>query len=158
MTQVSCNLDEFFITRLYLSWREPAKQTESTLGVSFDYDVARHNKDTRRYRLTLRVQVKGKEAPPLGLTLEAEIVGFITLPKEVNSEHMDYLVRLNGCTILYGILRGEVAMASGSFPSGKFILPTVMMEDVVAGVEERKASSRKRVSAKRNKPAKTTRK
>ncbi len=52
---------------------------------------------------------------------------------------MQSLVRFNGCTILYGILRGQLANITGSFPNRKLLLPTVMMEDVVKDIEREKA-------------------
>jgi len=44
---------------------------------------------------------------------------------------MQYLIRINGCTILYSLLRGQVAMLTGSFPHGKFNIPTVVMHDII---------------------------
>ena len=53
----------------------------------------------------------------------------------MDEEQMQALIRINGSAILYGILRGEIAVFTGSFPGGKFVLPAVYMQDVVKDVE-----------------------
>jgi hypothetical protein len=55
---------------------------------------------------------------------------------------MNTLVRVNGVSILYGILRGIIANATGMFPNGKFLLPTVMPQDIVKKIEAEKAAAR----------------
>jgi len=140
MTTPVCGMDEFFLTRLQVEWLEPKKKTDTKLRFSFDYDVARHVDDDFRRRLTFRVSAKSTETPPVGLQFDTEIVGYFCFPKETASELIEQLVRINGCTILYGILRGQLAQTTGSFPGGKFNLPTFMMNDVVAEVEKRKQS------------------
>ena len=86
----------------------------------------------------MRVSAKSEVTPPIGIAFEAEIVGFFTFPEGTESTRIEQLVRLNGCTVLYGVLRGLIANTTGSFPGGKFILPTFMMQDVVAEVEKKR--------------------
>ena len=43
-----------------------------------------------------------------------------------------------GMTILYGILRGEIANITGSFKGQKYIIPSIMVQDVVNDTEARK--------------------
>lgn len=51
---------------------------------------------------------------------------------------MQYFVRINGCTMLYSLLRGQVAMITGSFPDGKFNLPAIVMHDEIMKIEKKK--------------------
>lgn len=67
--------------------------------------------------------------------VDFQILGFFAFPKDTVEDNMQYLIRVNGCTILYGILRGIVANVTGTFPEGPLPLPTVMMHDVVNSVE-----------------------
>jgi hypothetical protein len=71
---------------------------------------------------------------------------------------MQYLIRVNGGTILYGILRGEIAAFTGSFPGGKFNLPTVNMMEIVKDCEEKLKQKHFAETSKEKKPIKKPRK
>lgn len=148
MSEPVCQLDEFFLTRLRVDWVEPPKNTKTQLRFGFDYTVGRHKDDPCRYRLQFRVTARSNEAQTVGLALDTEIVGFFTLPKDMDPDKREYQIRVNGCTLLYGILRGQLATVTGSFPGGKFILPTFMMQDVVADVEKRRAATPAKLATK----------
>lgn len=143
MTQPVCHLDEFFMTRVNVAWHEPSEPGEVDIDFLFDYDVAKHTTEKKRFRLAFRLGVKSKTPVPVDYSLDCEIVGFFRFPDDTSEESMQRLIRFNGCTILYGILRGQLANITGSFPRQKLILPTVMMEDVVNDIEREKAQARK---------------
>jgi len=142
MPQPVCHLDEFFMTRVNVAWHEPAESDSVDIDFLFDYDVFRHTSEKDRFRLTFRLAAKSKTPVPVDYSLDCEIVGFFRFPDGSTEEVMQRLIRLNGCTILYGILRGQVANITGSFPRRKLLLPTVMMEDVVNDIEREKAKVR----------------
>ncbi|MFH0880807.1 MAG: hypothetical protein V2A34_13915 [Lentisphaerota bacterium] len=123
---------------MHIDWADPEKETEISLQFTFDYDVARHKEDACRYRMIFRMSARSNKECAVGLMLDAEIAGFFTLPKEMEADKREYQIRVNGCAILYGVLRGQLALVTGSFPGGKFNLPSVMMQEVVETVEERK--------------------
>jgi hypothetical protein len=133
-------LKDFFLRRLRVDWHEPEGNAKVMVESFLDYDVARHRRDKKRFRLDLRVRIapspKGLKA---GYEIDSEIAGVFSFPDGVSEEEKQWLVRFNGCFILYGILRGEIASFTGSFPGGKFLLPTVDMEEVVRAVEKGKA-------------------
>jgi preprotein translocase subunit SecB len=163
MSSPVCHLDEFFMTRVNVAWHEPGQPENVDIDFLFDYDVAQHATEKNRFRLAFRLGVKSKTSTPVDYSLDSEIVGFFRFPEEATAEIMQRLIRLNGCTILYGILRGQLANITGSFPRQKLILPTVMMEDVVNQIErekalthQAKASTRKKPAKKTTKPAKTS--
>ena len=143
MSAPVCHLDEFFMTRVNVAWHEPSVPGSIDIDYLFDYDVARHTSEKHRFRLALRLAAKSKTPIPVDYSLDCEIVGFFCFPEDSTEDTMQRLVRLNGCTILYGILRGQLANITGSFPRQKMILPTVMMEDVVNDIEKEKAQARK---------------
>jgi preprotein translocase subunit SecB len=163
MPQPVCHLDEFFMTRVNVAWHEPGEAQSVDIDFLFDYDVFRHTSEKNRFRLAFRLAAKSKTQAPVDYALDTEIVGFFHFSEDSSEEIMQRLIRYNGCTILYGILRGQVANITGSFPSRKFILPTVMMEDVVNDIERKRAKadqvkppakkSTKKTAAKQLKPS-----
>lgn len=142
MSQPVCHLDEFFMTRVNVAWHEPTQSESVDIDYFFDYDVARHTTDEQSFRLAFRLASRSKTASPVDYSLDCEIVGFFRFPADSKEDIMQGLVRFNGCTILYGILRGQLANITGSFPHQKMILPTVMMEEVVKDIEREKALAR----------------
>jgi len=136
-----CELNNFFLRYLEISGADKIEAAEISLHCAFDYDLFCNNQDDHKIRMILRVKVTPDMNEPdqtCPYEIKTEIEGFFTFSDELSNEQMGYLVRVNSATILYGILRGEIANITGSFPSGKFLLPTVMMQDVVKEIEERK--------------------
>jgi preprotein translocase subunit SecB len=142
MSQPVCHLEEFYLTRVNVTWVEPpAEVNELDLNLAFDYSVFRHKEDPLRYRLTLRLSSVPQAPDPMGYQMDCEISGFFRFPEDSTEPKREYLIRVNGCTILYGILRGQFAGITGSFPNRPLLLPTVMMEDVVKEIEAKRAAS-----------------
>jgi len=136
-----CELNNFFMRDLEVHSLGRVDGDEISMNCSFDYDLFCHNDDCRKIRMVLRVCVSPdseKKSRNCPYEIKSEIEGLFTFQEDLSDEQMGYLIRVNSMTILYGILRGEVANVTGSFPSGKFLLPTVMMQDVVREIEERK--------------------
>ena len=143
MSALKLQLEEFFLTRLNLVWHSPPKPQEVVSEFGFGYNVARHKTEPRRFRLTFTMISKPREKePPAGYEMESQIVGLFSFVEGVPENEMQQLIRINGCTILYGILRGQIAAATGSFVGGKFNLPTVMMDEVVQSIEADKKTVR----------------
>ena len=145
MNAPACHLDEFFMTRVNIAWHEPVKSGSVDVDYLFDYDVARHATERNRFRLAFRAGVKSKTPTPVDYSLDCEIVGLFRFPEDSTEDTMQGLIRLNGCTILYGILRGQLANITGAFPRQKLIMPTVMMEEVVNEIEREKAKAREAI-------------
>lgn len=151
-------LKDFLITRLHVDWKsptQPAKNEESFRdNLTVDYDVLRNPETQHLFALEFRVRVAPKNRDGAGYSIEAEIVGFFDFPETMEEEKIQYLVRVNGGTILYGILRGQIALITGSFAGGKYTLPTVFMTDVVKQVEATRARPKAKHWAKRQVSAK----
>jgi preprotein translocase subunit SecB len=143
MTKPPCQLEDFHFTRLAIEWHEPREAGQVDLALSFDYDVGQHSTEKNRYRLAFRFGAKSATPEPIGYEIDAEIVGFFTFPEDTEQRKMDLLIRLNGGTILYGLLRGQIANLTAQFPQRKFVLSTFMMRDIIEGVEADKAAQRK---------------
>lgn len=144
-------LDDFFLTKLHVDWLSkddllPAEL--ATEDVDIEQEVVCRSAERHVYALKLRVRLRpsvkrGKAA----YAVDAEVVGMFRVTGEMPEDVMRDLVRTNGGTILYGILRGQIATFTGTFLAGKFALPTVSMTEVVArneGVPASAVRSRKR--------------
>lgn len=133
-------LEEFFITKLnveYVEGTQKASEDSTVYNLTMDYDVARHVDADNLFRLDFKARNKPKRGQT-GLSVSAEISGFFSFPEGTNEDEMQYLARVNGCSILYSLLRGQIAMISGSFPGGKLNMPAVVMQDQIQKIEEKK--------------------
>lgn len=154
-------LNDFTITRLLVDWIAPdvpaANEEPLSAELVIDYDVLRNPDAPYSMALQFRIKLAPHKGKKIGYIIEAEIVGFFDFPETMSEEQVQYLIRVNGGTILYGILRGQISLFTGSFPGGKFMLPAVYMPDVANEVEERKQKIRNdiahnnKVSAKKQK-------
>jgi preprotein translocase subunit SecB len=143
--QPVCELQEFFIHDLAVEWLNPEESESESFSLGFDYDLSCHANDPHLVRMIMRFwlgRAANDDAPRCPYSIHVEIEGFFSFPADLEEGQMAYLCRVNSMTILYGILRGEIANVTGSFPGGKYILPTVMMQDVVNEIEERKEKER----------------
>lgn len=141
-----CELDQFFINKLWVEWLKPDPAIDKeSVSFGFDYDLSCKKENPRLIRMVMRLILGPNEAEADGTcpyAIDTEIEGFFKFDDDIEDRKVGYLCRVNSLTILYGILRGEIANVTGSFPGGKYILPTVMMQDVVNEIEERKAKER----------------
>ena len=155
MSEPVCQLDDFHFTRLAVQWHASKEPGKFAINYSFDYNIGQHKTENNRYRLAFRVGAKSDAPEPVGYHLDTEIVGFFRFPDGTEQKKMDFLIRMNGCSVLYGILRGQVASLTGSFPQKKLVLPTLMMKEIIEGVEQQKAANAK---TKKTTPKSTSRK
>lgn len=139
MNSSRLQLNEFFITKLDIEYVQGSEESNDSTeyNLSMDYDVSQHVEDEHYFKLEFMVKIKPKRGDA-GLSVIAGITGLFSFPEGVEESEMQYLVRVNGCTILYGLLRGQVAMISGSFPCGKVTIPAIVMQDKIKQIEEKK--------------------
>lgn len=143
--QPVCQLEEFVLTRLNIEALDCAPETNTgNARISFDYDLAVAADDDHRIRMEMTFSMQSaddQEQASCPYVIEAGIMGFFAFPQDMADEKIAYFCRVNTLSILYGILRGQIATVTGSFPHGKFVLPTVMMQDVVNEIEKRKQAA-----------------
>lgn len=140
-----CELEDFHVNKLNVEGVDIEKSNEISVAMSFDYELAFKTDNPLIIKISMKYEVGPNpedEKPRCPYKINAEITGIFTISEEAPKEQMPFISRVNTLTILYGILRGEVANVTGSFQNGKFILPTVMMQDVVKEVEALKTKAR----------------
>jgi hypothetical protein len=131
-------LEKFVTRKLSAEFVIPELKTDASpvmLKHSFgiDYQVGRREDDELRYRLTLQVSLKAETA---GWNIEGVLDGYFLCPTEMPVPVREGAVRVNGGTILYGILRGQLSALTGTFPEHPFVLPTVNMLQIVEEKEK----------------------
>ena len=146
-------LEDFQLVQLDVRWHDAEdfggeESVPSDAGFGISYDVLRQKEDSRRFALKMRFQSSPDGRGKVGYTIVAVMEGFFSFPESVAEDDMQMLVRINGLTILYGILRGQLSMITGVFPGGEFVLPAIYMPDVVTQIE----SQRKKALRRRQKP------
>lgn len=133
-------LTDFHISALQMEFIEPATDGDVEIVASksgFDYTVSKKRDHDLSYRMKLifRFQEVDTNDKPIGCKLKIAIIGFFQFPEETDEENRAKLIRLNGVSILYGILRGVVGTVSGLQPGGRITLPAIMPNEIVAMVE-----------------------
>lgn len=142
MQLTSCHLEEIQVKAI---GKEPTADTGGKVRIDYTAMVATN--EPRLHRLIMKYAVK----PPkdgAGYVISAQIEGQFLFPEGVDPQKMAWTVRLNGCSILYGVLRGVLSGITGGMKHGQSILPTVNFVEVVKSIEE-KRTRRRLAQAKR---------
>jgi preprotein translocase subunit SecB len=144
-------LNDFWMTKLHIDWAEKAAAGRDPQNPYINYNVRQNPKDKRQLALDLFIRVcsKGAEASG-GYLIEAALIGIFTFSPEATDDEIQTLIRINGGTILYGVLRGIISSATGSFAGEKYTLPTVYFHELIPLIEKRKEEAHKQQEAKEN--------
>ena len=91
--------------------------------------VDEHTQDSTRWRLTLDVTVRpdtNGDAPstPIPYDVEVKARAEFQFPADAKVENIQHTLRLNGASILYGLMRGTVSQFTAQSVNGQFLLPT----------------------------------
>ncbi len=137
------SIDSFCLKKLSLKWKEGKENVTSASKLDFSFDLKVKKDDENKLMVSLFLN--GEPDNDLeGLIIDIEICGFFTKLEKTKD---DFFYFVNATTILYGILRGQLAMLSSSFPSGGVNLPTVMMSEKISDFLK-KANKKKKVTRK----------
>lgn len=143
------HLDSYYMNHFRMDCHNPGEPPpDLEENPLFDFDVFKNPEDD--HQLALRMCVRAlSETDKDGPTVEvrAEMLGLFTFKSEANEKEMGHLIYLNGSLILYGILRGVVTSISGNFPVGQILLPSVYMDEVLDGWQQRKNKGKAEVEA-----------
>lgn len=152
------NLDDFSLTRLQYEYYEGDKnprKADTEFPLTFDYEIGLHKSDPLRFRLRLNFELSRLPGNVSGYTLQAQITGYFASETVVGDPINGDLV-VHGCSLLYGVLRGQLSLITGGAPLGRIVLPTVPMGDIVRNIQDsrvKEAEAEKRASATRQVPA-----
>lgn len=158
-----CQLKDYNFRKLVIEFVPQDNSDEihvANLSSNFDYDVWRNPENTSEFlmRFWTRFQEETAKKERCGYQVEAEVYGNFTLSDSIEESKWQRLIRLNGVSILLGIIRAQIGMNTGSFIGQKLVIPTIMPQDIVERIEENKKQARKvtKKAAKKKLPAKNT--
>lgn len=116
-------------------------------GQAIGYDIltpdGEDEEATNRFLLSLTVSgttPAAKGEPVMSYDVRANAV--FETPKDLPADGKRALVALNGGMILYGLVRGQVGLVTGSFPGGCFLLPAVDWQAAVMEIEKNRVGTR----------------
>jgi hypothetical protein len=144
-------LDDYFLTRLQIDYTFPREgvvtQADSVTSI-FDYDLGHHREEPRRRMMRLKVdfQELDQKQEKIGYTIQCEITGFFSFTDSTPKDKEELVLRVNGFALLYGALRGVLATTTAVCPGGRFSVPNVMPNEIVADIERRRQESAKNAS------------
>lgn len=96
--------------------------------ISSSINIAHHMKEPNKYRLTLKIEVKPKlkmekEFFPYLIAIKGR--AFFIFKTPCPRDEAERTLRLNGASILYGLLRAQVAQITAQSVYGQFLLPAM---------------------------------
>ena len=115
------------------------KLGEHTGDISSSINIAPHTNDSSKYRLALEIQVKPtakkeKDFFPYAVAIRGR--AFFTFNNQCPREEAEKALRLNGASILYGLLRAQVAQITAQSVHGQFLLPAMNFMELAKAQQE----------------------
>ncbi len=143
MTTPVLQLEEFFLTKFHVDFSFPPGVTHievKQLQSSFNYETGTHMHEPnfRMLKFMGIFQELDDKDQHVGHRIEFEMVGFFSFTEATPKGKEEILLRINGISLLYGALRGILASTTGVFPGGRFRLPNIMPQEIVADIERRR--------------------
>lgn len=107
--------------------RKDARTSGGAVDVTLSIDE--HLQDSCHWRLTLDIAFrpnKGTDAPAPAIPYDVNITarGEFTFPADAKEDDIQHTLRLNGASIVYGLMRGTVAQITAQSIKGQLLLPT----------------------------------
>jgi len=129
-------LDHVAVLKMHADWEPLAGggvPIFDRVQSAFSLNIGRHESKLRQFRINFaaRFQQLTKENEPVGYKVEAQLVGIATVAASVTEEKLSEIVHLNSVNSLYGTLRGLIVAATGAFPIGPFITPSLSAKDIL---------------------------
>jgi preprotein translocase subunit SecB len=135
-------LETYIIRRIHLEWQGPVDGCERAVqSLTLKATDKQDAQNPRKYRLRLNATItldKSKENA-CGFLADVLIEGVFIVPDGLTPEQENSLIHGNGATLLYGVLRGELAAHTGSFPKGRLLLPTIPLRKMAQDIADKAA-------------------
>jgi hypothetical protein len=152
MSSPTLLLNEYFLTRLAVDYGFPGtgpNRDVASVNSSFNYEVLTHQDDARQRQLQLQLEFQelDEKQQPIGYHIQCEMVGFFSFTETTPKGKEEVVIRVNGLNLLYGALRGVFATTMAVFPGGRFSLPNIMPNEIVADIEKQRAAANAKAKA-----------
>ncbi len=133
-------LKNFAVTRLHVDCHEPKTDGPTSvahIASAFGLAVLVHRENPREFKIefTGRFRQLAATEEVLGYEVEIRIAAFAEIGTVVPEEKLIDFVHANAANTLYGTCRGLIASATGVFPFGPLILPSISAKEILASVQ-----------------------
>lgn len=122
----------FFISSLNLNCRivENPNAELKDLVIDLDYKFFKHNKYSKKFQIVLKLNLNPEENEP-GYIINLEAIGEFEFPESIKEENHDKLL-FNTCVpLMLGNIRGTLMMITSPLVFGKYMLPSLSMQDII---------------------------
>ena len=103
---------------------------KNTSKLDFALEVFESNEDPLLFKLDVRIGCKMAIKAPYRFDLHIE--GFFSIDEQIPTEHHIDIVKLNGATILYGLIREYVFLATAHGRYGPLQLTTLAAQSFIS--------------------------
>jgi preprotein translocase subunit SecB len=128
MSEVKYQLERFLLDSIVIR-PNPAysdASAENTGTISVGVSLATHNEDKRKRQVILEIDLHPKEgAEDRCFPYSISVVGraFFLFQKDSAEKEVERFLNINGCAMLFGLLRGQVSQITSQSVHGQFLLP-----------------------------------
>ncbi len=122
-----------------------------TGDIAASINIEPHVKDKAKYRLGLEIRItptakKEKEFFPYSVAIKGR--ANFTFKDPCPAKEANHTLRLNGASILYGLLRAQVAQITAQSVHGQFLLPTLNFLEMANRQDPESSAAPAKVSEK----------
>lgn len=152
------NILDFAIMNLEFSFVQSKKRTEADLRQYFneydiDIDFSIHSNDVLQVFITAKVNRAGERLPGYSILAEAACIFEFNKNIAITKETKNSIEGFSTIYIALNVLRGFISQITASAPLGKYILPSIDLNDLIAqkknGFSDSKPVPKKRAAAKK---------
>lgn len=141
-------------------WPQSHENFNSQGVALFDFNDVEIGEISETYRLTeeedpltygvmLRIAIENKRGKIAPYDIDICVVGHFKIRKSIAKENRENIITVNGCSMLYSVVREQVMMITSRSVHGKLILPTVNFQDKI---NKNEANLQENISGKSDKP------
>jgi preprotein translocase subunit SecB len=133
-------LEHFALTKMHADWVAPVGTEEvmvDHIASNFACHVFQHQTVARQFKIEFaaRLSQRTSTGTRIGFQVEAQLAALVTVSDAVPAEKLGSFVHANAVNTLYGTLRGLVASATGVFPFGPLIVPSLSAKEILASIQ-----------------------
>lgn len=137
MKIASLQLEWYFISDLHLTASKEFDRSKAAEvkydNLSVDVECAAEKDNNRKWQVTLRVKHQGTSDSNSPYAFSLEMVGFMQVLKTYPEEMVEWLVRTNGPSMLFGVAREVLRDLTARGPHVTVFLPSVSFYESTNG-------------------------
>ena len=80
--------------------------------------------------MKLRLQIANETGNKIPYGVDLQTIGYFDLTSDISAEEREDIAKVNGASLLYGVLREVLFSLTARFPRGPLVLPSVNFFDL----------------------------